>query len=450
MGTVETPSRVPSVILAFRAENVRSFREPLELSLVATGISDADVVRDVVWRDEGRTVGVLPAAAIYGANAAGKSNLLRAMDDMRSCVLHSFRSGDPNGGTIRHPFALDPTAKAAPSTFEVDLVLDGVRHAYGFTMDDERFTEEFAYHYPRGRAVRLFHREGDRIHFGTANRAKSRAAEGLLRPNALFLSTAAAAGHPTLTRLYEWFARNLLLAEANSRPFRQALTADLLKTQSGGEKVRALLRVADLGIIDVERPPIDPVIAERVRRAVRILHGKEGDSDGTDDGFEFPELGITLLHQGTDGPVAVNAYDESLGTLVWFGLVGPIVQALETGAVLLADELDASLHPHLVDRLVQLFQNPGTNPHRSQLIFNTHDSTLLGDTVGRRLLGRDQVWFTEKLTDGNTRIYPLSSLDPRKDEAVGRRYLAGRYGGVPIVAAAEFEAAAELITSGEP
>jgi hypothetical protein len=99
--------------------------------------------------------------------------------------------------------------------------------------------------------------------------------------------------------------------------------------------------------------------------------------------------------------------------------------------------------------LVRLFQDPTTNPRHAQLVFNSHDVTLLGDSVGDRLLGRDQVWFTEKRADGSTRLYPLTDLDPRKDEAISRRYLAGRYGAAPILSRHEFNTTAELIISGD-
>src|SRR5690606_8153123 len=99
------------------------------------------------------------------------------------------------------------------------------------------------------------------------------------------------------------------------------------------------------------------------------------------------------------------------GTRVWYGLIGPVVDALELGSVFLADELDASLHPALVSQLIRLFQDPDTNPRRAQLIFNSHDATLMGDSVGERLLGRDQIWFTEKRADGSTRLYPLVDLE---------------------------------------
>ncbi len=443
------PGRGPSVLLAFRGENIRSFRDEFELSLVASALAEKRLVRQVSWREGGRPVGVLPAAGVFGANGSGKSNLLKAMDDMRSHVLHSFRAGSPTGGIPRRPFLLDPPQRLRPSRFEVDLVLAGVRHEYGFVLDDERVLDEWAYRYPHGKAALLFRRQGDKVDLGAAERAKGRAVTELLRPNALFLSTAASANHAALLPLYEWFTRNLRLAEAHSRPFRQALTTQLLDHPSRGEQVLALLRAADLGVTGARRHDFDPLMRERIQRAVRIIAGFDGEPEGSEEGPAFAELGVRLVHRGVSGEVELDPGDESLGTLVWFGLAGPVVEALADGAVFLADELDASLHPALVAELLRLFQDPATNPRRAQLIFNSHDASLLGDSTGDRPLGRDQVWFTEKRRDGSTRLYALADLDPRREEAVGRRYLSGRYGATPILSSQEFHAAAELITSGD-
>lgn len=444
----QSVARQASVLLSFRAANARSFKDQFELSLLATGVAERSYVRKVGWREGGSPVSVLAVATIFGANGSGKSNVLKVMDDMRFQVLHSFRHGDPEGGMPRRPFALDRAARSLPTRFEIDLVLNGVRHEYSFSINDKRVLEEWAFWYPKGRSALLFQREGDHVEVGGVERQKSRAVLELLRPNALFLSTAASAGHPALLPVYRWFSRNLLLAEADSRQVRQALTTDMLNDERRREQILALLQAADLGVTGAKKHEPDPVMQERLRRAVRILNGLEGEPDG-DDGPTFDELGVRLTHRGVDGDIELDADDESLGTRVWFGLIGPVVQALEAGSVFLADELDASLHPALVAELVRLFQDPVTNPLRAQLVFNSHDASLLGDAVGDRLLGRDQIWFTEKRNDGTTRLYPLVSLEPRKQESIGKRYLAGRYGATPILSQNEFAAAAELITAGK-
>ena len=441
--------RGASALLSFKAANVRCFRDSLELSLLSTSLAEKSVVRLVPWRRGGRPLGVLPVAGVFGANASGKTNVLRAMDDMRGYVLNSFRSGNPTGGIPRRPYLLDPATTSAPSRFEVDLVLGGVRHEFGFVIDDEQVLEEWAYRYPNGRASLMFHRRNSHVTLGDLERSKGRSVVELLRPNALFLSTAASANHAALLPLYAWFGRNLRLAEADSRHYRQALTTQLLGQEERREWVLSLLRAADLGVTGARKHEPDPVMRERLQPAVRILAGLEGQPQGVEEGPPFQDFGVRLLHRGVSDDIELDAQDESLGTQVWFGLVGSVVEALADGAVLLADELDASLHTALLAQLVRLFQDPKTNPHRAQLVFNSHDAMLLGESGSDRLLGRDQIWFTEKRGDGSTRLYPLADLDPRREEAIGRRYLAGRYGATPILSRQEFDATADLITSGE-
>lgn len=430
-----------SVLLAFRAENVRSFRDQIELSMLATALSEPRFVRQIDWREDGKSIGVVPVAGLFGANASGKSNLLEAMDDMRMYVLESFRRDLQPGE--HWPFLLDPRASKRPSRYEIDLVLDGVRTEYGFTLDEKRVVEEWAFRYPRGRAALLFHREQDRVQTGAAGRGETRAVERLLRPNSLLLSAAAAAGHSLLLPLHSWFRRNLQLAHEHNRPNRQALTIKQLNDAGGRERVMDMLRAADLGVVDAKEHSVrlDPRVRERMERAIRLLVGDEArmEGDELDLALRVETFGFKLVHQGVGDDIELAPGLESLGTLVWLGLVGTVIAALDDGAVLLADELDASLHPALVAELIRLFQDPHTNPNRAQLIFNSHDPTILGDAGEDRLLGRDQIWFTEKQADGNSRLYPLTDLSPRKHEAVGRRYLGGRYGATPILSTADFD-----------
>jgi hypothetical protein len=433
-------ARSASMLLSFRAENVRSFRDQIELSMIATSVSEPDFVRQVDWREGGRPIGVVPVAGVFGANASGKSNLLEAMDDMRMYVLESFRRDLLP--SEHWPFRLDPETRERPSRYEVDLVLDGVRTEYGFTLDKERIIEEWAYRYPHGRAALLFHRRGEEVEVGAPGRGETRAVEMLLRPNSLLLSAAAAANHSLLLPLHQWFRRNLQLAHERNRPNRQAFTIQQLSDDNDREHVLDMLRAADLGIVGAKEHAIrlDPRMKERMERAIRLMVGDEIrlEDDELDRVLSVERFGFTLLHQGAEDDVELLPGSESLGTLVWLGLVGAVTAALTDGAVLLADELDASLHPALVAELIRLFQNPRTNPNRAQLIFNSHDPTVLGDSGEDRLLGRDQIWFTEKLIEGNSRLYPLTELRPRKHEAIGRRYLDGRYGAMPILSRQDF------------
>lgn len=414
--------------------------------MLATAMSEKQYVRELPWREGGSPARILPVAGVFGANASGKSNLLKVMHDMRALVLHSFRFGNPGGGLAHNPFLLEMESQSNPSAYEIEIVLHGIKHDYGFVVDDSRVHEEWAYHYPNGRAALLFHREGDNIHPGATGRSRTKAVEDLLRSNALYLSTAAAANHPLLLPLYLWFQRNMWMAEVESRPSRQALTTKMLDDEKQHEAVLELLWAADLGIVEAQKLKLDPVIHERLQRAIRVLTGTEGESEDELTPTIGELEGVELVHRGADGDVVIPSNDESLGTMVWFGLVGPILQSLAAGSLLLVDELDASLHTELVERIIQLFQDPETNPNRAQLVFNSHDTNLLGGIDDPRLLGRDQIWFAEKSNVGHSRLYSLREYNPRKREAVEKRYLDGHYGGKPIIISGGFDSSVELMT----
>jgi uncharacterized protein len=449
MTEVDLPAAATSMLLRFQATNVRSFLDPVELSLQATTMAEPGVPRLLPWREATkRPLRVLPAAGIFGANASGKTNLLRVMDDMRRIVLTSFNSTTRNR-IFRRPFRLDPDAENRPSEFGIDLILNGIRHEYSFAIDDNHVIEESARRYTHGKAATIFYRRDMTVELGEGNRAKGRAVKEILRPTSLFLSAAAAADHPDLAPLYQWFEGNLLLAEASSRSSRWLQTTHMLSSNETRHRVLEMLHAADLGITDAKTERMPPELAERLQKAIAALNTAESGEDS--GSFELQNdslMRIVLSHEGIGESVDFEVSEESLGTLVWLGLIGPVLDALADGVVLLADELESSLHPSLVTQLVRIFQSPKSNPNGAQLIFNSHETSLLGNSVGDRVLGRDQVWFTEKLHDGRTRLYPLTDLTPRSAEAISKRYLEGRYGAVPIISPEEFSALAESVSSG--
>ncbi len=394
------------MLLGFTAANVLSLRDEQTLSLVSDGLEDSPT-RPTGVVMEGRPVRALPVVGIYGANASGKSNVLGALRLVRAAVLDSHAEWTRVDGVPRRPFALDPKAAKTPSSFEVDLVIDKTRWVYGFELSDTEVEGEWLHVYPRGRRQVWFDRDasaaepfrfpGDHLKGERATLAR------LTRPDALFLSTAAANNHPQLSVLHRWFHGNLwLVTPENDRAERERFTSRRLLTEDR-MRILELLRVADLGIdeIEVVRRDPDPPRVRLVR-----TNGRRRTA------FDFD--------------------DESFGTRNWFALLGPLLLALKEGAVLLVDELDASLHPLLVTEFIRLFQDPA-NPKNAQLIFTSHDTTPLGTATGDRPLGREQIWLTERRADGATELYPLTDAHPRKDENLERGYRAGRYGGVPRV-----------------
>ena len=452
------PSHAVNALLSFTARNVRSYWDEVNLSLLGTRLSAPRVARELGVAGSRSPVSVLPVAGVFGANASGKSTLLLAMSDMRRIVLGSFRRGDEETKLPRRPFLLRSDAAERSSSFAVDLILDGVRWQYGFEINDHQILDEYAYHYPQGRQARVFHRNGDDStqNFGPAFRSSGRALAGFAGKNALLLSVAGAVAdgtHPDQQRvvaviapLFRWFRRNFGLMESRNRDARIAYAANRLKDPEVRAGIIKLLQAADLGITKIERLALKPKMAERLERAARILAGQDEEPTPGQEVPIPPSDVVRLHHAGAEGAFPIHPGYESQGTLAWVSMMAPLFDALRTGSVLLVDELDNSLHPHLVRQFVWLFQNPRTNPRCAQLVFNAHDPTILGDS-GQRSLGRDQIWFTEKDEVGATTLYSMADFHPKGDEALGRRYLQGRYGAVPMLNPAAFERATDGASS---
>lgn len=451
-----------SVLLSFRVANHRSLREEQELLLLPA---------------YDKTVPATPIAAIYGANASGKSNLLDALHSMRAAVLDSFSHWDPLGGVPRDPFALAPSGRDAETRFGVDLSLDGSKYVYGFAVTDERVTEEWLYHYPRGRRRVLFEREMDDFRFGDSLRGPKNLIEEVTRPNSLFLSAAAHHQLDQLIPIYSWFGRQLSFIYPSDRALRRNRTIDLLQRPETAQRIVKLLKAADLGIADVRVRPREPraendhghdIILSILDNAdpgktlelgqflyeTKLSSGRsvapQESSNRISDLFAGlkrrgqPE--IVMVRDTAQGQVALGLEHESSGTRTWFDFLGMIVDALDNGFVLAVDELDATLHPLLAREFVRLFQSPETNPRGAQLIFTTHDAALLARHRGEEILRRDEVWFTEKNQAGESQLYPLTDFKPRAGLNWERRYLGGSMGAVPFLDEEEFVAA---VSEGE-
>ncbi|GAA1254819.1 ATP-binding protein [Sphaerisporangium rubeum] len=409
------------MLIRFRLANHRSIRDEHELSLIATEF-DEGAARRTGLRYRGQDVSAQPVLGVFGANASGKSNLLSGFQLMRDAVQNSFADWAKAPDLVpRQPFKLDSVCREETSLFEVDLVLgrDPVRYTYGFELSDARVEAEWLHAYPHGRRNVWFDREagrpesegGEFIFRGEGFRGEREPLVKLTRPNALFLSVGATLNHPQLSAIHRWFLDNLwLVTPGMDLSARVRWTHELLTGVDSAEhsqRIVRLLRSADLG---VTRLDLDPKTGE-----IRLWHR-------TSDGGEVP------LDFRTE---------ESLGTHAWFAFLGPMLTVLDQGSVLLVDELDSSLHPTLAAEVVRVFQDPASNPRGAQLIFTTHDATLLGSEVLDRPLNRDQVWMTVKRRSGESELYPLVAAKPRKEENLERGYLRGRYGGVPRVTAGE-------------
>lgn len=423
------------MLLHFRVANFRSLRDEQELSMIATRPDDPGGVVHL----ENLGLDVLRVAAIYGANAAGKSNVLAAFQFMCNAVPRSHRAWKPEGPVPREPFLLDREMRSAPSLFEVDFLLEAVRYSYGFKLDDEQVLEEWLFAFPHKRPQLWFRRAADAadpFEFGKQLKGNNRVLAGLTRKNSLFLSVAAENNHPALLPVYSWFSSRVKFAVAKDRDTRTLFTARLFQQDERRSTLLEFLRRADLGISDLSlrEEPMDKLTTEVLKLAMKEMKETMPEQAALQEielNYKVPR--VELLHSTAQGPISLPFARESAGTQAWFALLGPILQALEAGSVLCVDELDASLHPHLAVEVIRIFEDPVRNPRGAQLVFNTHDTTLLGNLLGEPALRRDQVWFVEKDAAGATHLYSLSEFKPRKSENLERGYLQGRYGAVPFI-----------------
>lgn len=411
------------MLLSFRFANFRSFRKEQELSLVAGPFKDRP---EVILRSEGLRDGVLPVAAIYGANASGKTNVLRALAFMAKAVRASHRAWPPDGPVPAEPFALGQESKRAPSRFVADFLVDGKRHQYGFALDSEAVLEEWLFAYPTGKKQTWFSRKsGEPMSFGAKMPGENRMIENLTRKNSLFLSAAAQNNHETLLPVYKWFSSSLSFVAGERRDVLQEQTASLCEKGEDRKAIVHLMAVADLGVEDVT---VHKESFSTGQRQILETLASALESKGT---VQIPEarIRVQLLHRVGSKAIPLELEEESDGTRAFFSLLGPTLDALKAGGIVCIDELDASLHSLLAIQLIRLFSERSTNPRAAQLIFNTHDTNLLSSG----LLRRDQIWFTEKSNDASTHLYPLSDFKPRRNENLESGYLQGRYGAIPFI-----------------
>lgn len=406
------------MLIEFRIANHRSVREEQVLTLERGRGGDRTDFRPRAV--DGHAEPLLPVAALYGANASGKSNVLAGLAFMRDAVVHSHRAWAPDAGVPRDPFAW---GTPGPSTFEVTWIRDGVRHEYGFVADDTRFLEEWLYAWPSSRKQVWFEREGDDFKFGEHLRGENRLVEQVTRPNALFLSAAVQNRHEQLTTVFAWFRA---IRSVNVRTRRDVL-------EPGDFWLQRALRneLSHQSTLFPMENPDDGLLAA-FKDLLRSSDFGIDDIKAVDAGDRRSR--ILVKHKGADDERAWLPLDEeSQGTKTIFRLGPSAIDTLRRGGVLVIDELEASLHPLLGLHIVRLFNDPATNPRNAQLIFSTHDTNLLGTLLGQPPLRRDQVWLTEKDDLGATRVYPLTDYKPRKAENLESGYLQGRYGAIPFL-----------------
>lgn len=414
------------MLVEFRVKNFRSLRDEQVLTLVASkdsSLADTNTVETGLKA----APRLLSSAVVYGANASGKSNLIKALQYMRGVVVESATVVQPGQTYAVQPFRLDAVSAEEPTEFEVTVILAGVRHQYGFAMTQHRIVSEYLLVYKAFKPQRWFERHYDAhsgkdvYEFGTGLKGSKALWENATRPNALFLSMAAQLNSEALRPLFDWFASSLVVFNEQAR-LNPQVSIEMLKQPGGRKRICDFLTSADISIADIE------VVTRKVPGQTLHFDVAAGKSELRSE--EVEEHQLRFSHSTDHGTAVFDLMDESNGTRNLLFLAGPVLDILEKGQTLVIDELDTSLHTLLVRELVRLFHRPDVNTGHAQLIFTTHDTSLLD---APDLLRRDQIWLVEKDNEQATNLIALAEFSPRKNEALERGYLMGRYGGIPFV-----------------
>lgn len=386
------------MLLQFSVTNHRSIKETAIISMKAAADK---TMKEILISPDGKKE-LLPVMAIYGANAAGKSNVLHALLLMREMVCGIYAKPLKGTELPYEPFAF-VDGETEPTELEIIYYYEGIKYAYGFSFDRNKVISEYLYHWPNGREALIFSRENGKYEFRESIQEQLILARRT-PDNRLYLTSSNEWNCMQTEKAYLWFQQKLcgLISTGGSNK----TTIDAIR-ESEQEKQRILkeMMLADLGICDI-------VLSGSAEKPIVSTIHQLIDSEGNQKQYTL------LLGQ------------ESMGTQRFFSRIGLWMEAMKSGAVLVVDEIEASMHPLLTRHLIEMIQDKAINQSHAQLIFTTHDTGLLDLT----LLRRDQIWFAEK--DENTMqtdIYALTEFSPRKQENIAKGYLQGRYGAVPFI-----------------
>lgn len=404
------------MLLQFSIKNFRTFKDKATLSLVASNYDKDTRENENVVINETFGLRLLKSAVIYGANASGKSKLLDAFAFMRYFVINSSKESQKGEAIKIDPFRLDQSSKNEPTEFEVIFIHNKVLFRYGFEVTKDKIISEWLFYKPKTKEVELFYRDGNeyKIHNRNFSKGDTVVKEGLVRDNALLISVAAQFNEKSAIEVLEWFEKNRVISGLYDSEYRDN-TVNKVSNESKKNRVLKFLKAADIGIEDLEILTINSgQFKDSPFSTVLIIKNTYEDKN---------KIGTTPFFL---------SLDESEGTRKYFYILGPVIDALEDGGILIVDELDSKLHPNLVCKIVSLFNSNEFNKKNAQLIFNTHDTNLLSSGLFRR----DQTWFTNKNKYGEAKLYSLADFksdEVRKTEPFEDNYIKGKYGAVPFL-----------------
>lgn len=393
------------MLLEFCVKNFLSLKDEAKLSFIASTLKESLPEENDLINDLAIGLSVLRSAVIYGANASGKSNVLKALSFYKRFITDSFINSQAGKLIDVEGFRLNTQTENDPTTMEATFTVGDFIYRFGFEVDRKSVREEWLYqraNRKRAKEVELFYRENGVVSVHSKCPLIQEIVDRkMIRDNALVLSTAAQFNDPKSVDILNWLSdTQVLFCGEEEHLWEQAIRH--LDDDGVRERITEFARYADLGIDSILK--IDNKI---------ISSHRQFDEDGRESGnVSFP----------------FNK-NESEGTIKYFSLAYPIIDALDNGKRVIIDELDSKLHPLLVRKIIMLFNSSTTNPKGAQLLFTTHDTYLLG----AGLLRRDQVWFTQKDGLGATSLYSLAEYKVRSNAAFDRDYINGRYGATPII-----------------
>lgn len=397
------------MLIQFIVKNFRSFRDEQALSLVASkdkSLQETNLCESGIKQ----APHLLNSSIIFGANASGKSNLLSALQLMRDLVIHSSTSHGADNLFQCHQFKLDKVSANELTDFEINVVIGGIRYQYGFKMSDDRIIEESLFVFkafkPQKWFSRVFNVETgtETYEYGQGFKGPKKIWEGATNPRSLFLSKAIYYGCEALQPFFNWFQNDLLIINERM-PLSPHATIKFLNDDNQYDALCRYLNSCDLPVQQIELK--------------------------TKNTFGRNEPETVLFHHKTEnGQACFDFFDVPKSTRTLFCLYGKIKHTLDSGGLLIIDDLDAHLHTLLMRKLIELFHNKEINQKGAQLIFTSVDSSLLD---ANNLFRRDQIWFVEISKEQASSLFSLCEYKPRKDEHLEKSYLLGRYGGLPFL-----------------
>ena len=425
------------MLLQFSVNNYCSIKDTIVFSM-ATATKDNDNFFSV------RNYDLLKSAVIYGANASGKSNLLRAIAFMGRLVLNKTKVLQSTDTLPHDPFKLNTSTKDASSSFEVVFFVDKTKYRYGFELDSTTIYSEWLYADENGKEAKLFYRDADDVHY--VNRQKFK--EGYqffnkankkikITSNQLFLWKCDRESDGIIAKtILQWFSRLNLIDGLEHRGY-ENFTIKKMEDEDFRKEIVKLVKTADIGIEDItiNKEEVPSEIIEKMPLPDEIKDRMIKNGGVTSISLNTYHKMYDANNKETGATQFELEDEESIGTRKFFKISAPILETLKEGKILLIDELDASLHPKLTRHLISLFHDKNINTKNAQLIFATHDTNLLKPHIFRR----DQIWFSEKDKYGATTVYALAELkNVRKTEDFENQYIQGKYGAIPYLGKFEF------------